>query len=195
MNQLHIQKENSISPESNNIIDRIYNLRYETFIQRLEWSIDAKDGRERDQFDDLDPYHIAITREDGNVEGCWRALPTTGEYMIPSVFPEILQGENAPSDKNVWEISRFAVRKGNSSEKRGYMSGVTLQMVKSFWEFAKRNAIDSYVTVTSVACERLLRQLGVNIRRMGEGKVMQIGEERSVALWINVDERLKIVTH
>lgn len=115
--------------------------------------------------------------------------------MLPSVFPQILQGEKAPVDEKVWEISRFAVRKGTAQSTRGYMNSITLQMIQSFWEFAQQNDISSYVTVTSVACERMLRQLGVTLRRMGEGKVMQVGEERSVALWIEVDQNLKIATH
>jgi acyl homoserine lactone synthase len=41
----------------------------------------------------------------------------------------------------------------------------------------------------------MLRQLGVDCWRMGEGKALQIGVERSVALWIKVDNTLHINTH
>ena len=177
-----------------NIVNEVYKLRHETFIDRLDWDIQSTNGMERDHFDDLAPVHIAVKNEHG-VSGCWRALPSKGDYMLKSIFPELLQGEQAPEEDDIWEISRFAVRKGSSKAERGYMGAVTLDLVKSFYDFAQENGIKSYVTVTTVACERLLRQLGVNLRRMGEGKSMQIGIERSVALKIEVDENLCLNSH
>ena len=190
MNNIVIAQENTKAAAAEFFND-IYRLRYETFAQRLNWDIETQDGMERDSFDDLEPHHIAVENENG-VAGCWRALPTTGSYMLKDVFPCLLQGEEAPEQDQVWEISRFAVRKGSSNAEKGYMSAVTIKMVKSFYEFAKQNDVKYYVAVTTVACERMLRQLGVNCWRMGEGKSLQIGIERSVALWIKVDEKLNL---
>jgi N-acyl-L-homoserine lactone synthetase len=39
-----------------------------------------------------------------------------------------------------------------------------------------------------------LRLLGVKTRRMGAGKSLQIGIERSVALWIDIDESLQMAS-
>lgn len=185
-----------IAQENNNVAQKdffndIFKLRFETFSERLNWDIETKDGLERDSFDDLEPHHIAVKSE-GGVAGCWRALPTTGSYMLKDVFPCLLQGEEAPQQDDVWEISRFAVKKSSSSAVRGYTSAITLEMVKSFYDFAKQNNAKYYVAVTTVACERMLRQLGVNCWRMGDGKSLQVGIERSVALWIKVDEKLNI---
>lgn len=193
MNNIVIAQENNNEAQSN-LFNDIYKLRYETFSERLNWDIETKDGLERDSFDDLEPHHIAVENESG-VAGCWRALPTTGSYMLKDVFPCLLQGEEAPQQDDVWEISRFAVKKGSSSAAKGYMSAVTIEMVKSFYEFAQQNNAKYYVAVTTVACERMLRQLGVNCWRMGEGKSLQIGIERSVALWIKVDEKLNLNTN
>lgn len=193
MNTIVITQENEAL--SNPLVNEVFRLRHETFIDRLEWDITSENGMERDQFDDLEPFHIAVTTESGNVDGCWRALPTTGDYMLKDIFPELLQGEEAPQLTDIWEISRFAVRKGSSGKAHGCMSAVTIDLVRSFHEFAREKGIRGYVTVTTVACERLLRQLGVSLRRLGEGKSLQVGKERSVALWINVDDRLAIHTH
>lgn len=184
-----------ISHNSDDIIDGILRLRHETFIERLDWEIPSQNGRERDRFDDLSPHHIAVTDQARKVKGCWRALPTTADYMLKCVFPQLLQGESAPVSEHVWEISRFAVKKGSAEAPKGYFGDVTIDLVKSFYDFAKRNNVQHYVTVTSVACERLLRQLGVTVRRMGDAKVMQIGVERTVALWIEVNENLNIARH
>jgi acyl homoserine lactone synthase len=193
MNEIVITQENEA--RTNPLVNEVFRLRHETFIDRLEWDIESIDGLERDRFDDMQPYHIAVKTFGGCVDGCWRALPTTGEYMLKDVFPELLQGEVAPRLNDVWEISRFAVRKGSSSSTYGYMSAITIDLVRSFYEFALQKNIRAYVTVTTVACERLLRQLGVSCRRLGEANVLQVGKERSVALWINVDNKLAIRTH
>jgi acyl homoserine lactone synthase len=194
MSTLVIAQENSIAAPAR-FFENIFRLRHETFLERLQWNIEASNGLERDYFDDLEPYHIAVQNTQDGIDGCWRALPTMGSYMLKDVFPELLQGELAPTEADVWEISRFAVRKGSASSLKGYMSGITIQMVNSFYEFAREKGIKYYVTVTTVACERMLRQLGVECWRMGEGKALQIGVERSVALWIKVDHSLHINTH
>lgn len=190
-----IYTQESRSVAEANIFNRIYQLRHEAFINRLNWDIHSFDGLERDQFDDLSPHHIAVIGKDDGVDGCWRALPTTGNYMLRSVFSEILQGEPVPDDPKVWEISRFAVRKGCAQTEKGFMSEITMSMVRSFYDFAIAKDISSYVTVTTVACERLLRQLGVDIHRLGAGNVMQLGKERSVALRILVNKKLQLYSH
>lgn len=187
--------QESVSATESGIVNHIYQLRHDTFIGRLNWAINSHNGMERDQFDDMHPYHIAVIGKDHQVNGCWRALPTTGDYMLRSVFSDMFQGEPITDDPGIWEISRFAVRKGSAQTEKGYMSEITMDMVRSFYDFAIAHDIYSYVTVTTVACERLLRQLGVDMRRLGSGKVMQLGQEKSVALRIDVNEKLKLYKH
>lgn len=195
MKTMILSQKNKNVPHYETIVDSVFELRYETFKNRLNWEIETRNGREKDQFDELDSWYIAIANQENRVDGCWRALPTTGEYMLESVFPELLQGESAPKADNVWEISRFAVRKGSATEIQGYWNTVTIDLIASFYKFAQEQGIDHYVTVTTVACERILRQLNVKLRRMGEGREMKIGKERSVALWIEVNNELNIATH
>lgn len=195
MNQISFHPTANKDEQNLNAIQRIYRLRCETFIGRLGWEVNEVNGEEIDRFDCTDSVQIAVSKKNGDLEGCWRALPTVNDYMLKSIFPELLQGEEAPENKEIWEISRFAVRKGSSEDTRGYMNMVTIDLVKSFWDFAQTYNVKQFVTVTTVSCERLLRQLGVNLRRFGEGKAVQIGKEKSVALWIEVDTNLRISAH
>jgi len=176
-------------------IEEIYKLRHETFVERLDWEVESRNGEERDEFDRPDTVNVIVAGTNGKVDGCWRALPTEGDYMLKSIFPELLQGEPAPVDSEIWEISRFAVRKGSSGVNRGCISQISVDMVRSFWDFAQEQGVKAYVTVTTVAGERMLRQLGLTLRRMGEGKSLQVGKEKSVALYIEVDSNLKITTN
>lgn len=180
-----INKDNSNNNPA--ILDQVYKLRCETFQQRLGWEVNSENGREKDNFDQLDVSHIAITDREENVIGCWRALPTRGEYMLKDVFPQLLQGEEAPQREDVWEISRFTIRKGDGEKGKSLVNSSTARLVKSFRDFAKEKDIKHYVLVTTVACERILRLLGVKTKRMGCGAALQIGIERSVALWLDVE--------
>ena len=194
MNQTIFAQE-GVSHFQDNIVNQVFSLRYDTFVGRLGWEVNGENGQEKDKFDELDPFHIAVTDEEGSVAGCFRALPTQGDYMLRSIFPELLQGESLPDQEDIWEISRFLVRKGSSDNALGYMSHMTILMMRSFYDFAKLKNISSYVAVTTVACERMLRKMGVTVRRMGEAKALKIGKESTVALWIQVDENLKVQTH
>lgn len=195
MNNISFHSAANTDVQNLKAIQSIYRLRCEAFIGRLGWEVEEVNGEEIDKFDNSDSVQIAVSKKDGEIEGCWRALPTVNDYMLKSIFPELLQGEVAPEVKDVWEITRFAVRKGSSEETRGYMNMVTIDLVRSFWDFAQAYNVKQFVTVTTVSCERLLRQLGVNVRRFGEGKVMHVGKERSVALWIEVNDNLRINAH
>lgn len=194
MNQvLFVREENK--EKHLDVINDVYRLRHETFIERLGWNISSNNGMERDSFDELNPFHIAVKNEQGGINGCWRALPTTGNYMLRSIFPELLQGEQLPEAEDVWEISRFAVRKNNAVAVKGYSGEVTTEIIRSLYQFAKAHGVNHYVAVTTVGFERILRKLGLTIRRLGEGKAMQIGVERSVAIWVEVNEKMQISLH
>lgn len=176
-------------------VNDVYRLRHDAFIDRLGWDICSDNGMERDHFDDLDPYHIVVKNASGEMGGCWRALPTTGDYMLRSIFPELLQGEVLPECQNIWEISRFAVKKTHNKAIKGYSSQVTVRMLQSLYEFAQYQNVQQYVAVTTVGFERILQKLGITMRRLGEGKALQIGVEKSVAILVDVDEKLRIELH
>ncbi|MFT7008193.1 MAG: N-acyl-L-homoserine lactone synthetase [Colwellia sp.] len=191
MNNIHFI-DPSNAEQNNYFLNDVYRLRNDTFKTRLGWEVSSENGLEKDGFDKLDVCHIAMTDQKDHVVGCWRALPTQGPYMLRNVFPQLLRGEYCPDQSDIWEISRFTVDKEFGANTNKLVSDSTARLVKSFYDFAKHKGIKSYVLVTTVACERILRCLGVKTRRMGDGKSMQVGIERSVALWLYVDESLNI---
>jgi acyl homoserine lactone synthase len=192
MENIHTINKFNTNPQ---LLSDIYKLRHKSFKQRLGWEVKSVNGMEIDNFDSLDVSHIALSDDKGQLVGCWRALPTKGDYMLRNIFPQLLRGEGVPSESNIWEISRFTVNKdteSNSEENKSLVSMATCKLVASFYTFAKANDIDAYVLVTTVACERILRNIGVTMRRLGDGKSMKVGIENSVALRIEVNDNLKL---
>jgi acyl homoserine lactone synthase len=178
-------------------LDGMFRLRHEVFRERLNWDVGSTYGRERDQFDELEPVYI-VCEQDGEVLGSWRLLPTTGPYMLKNVFPELLHGADAPCAPDVWEISRFAVSKrvlGNDS--LGTIRSVTQLLLDQLFTFAARRNLSRIVAVSDVRFERILKRSGLVTHRYGPP--MQIGVTQAVAGFADVSalnlQRLQSSTH
>ena len=173
-------------------MDGMFALRHEVFHDRLGWKVDSREGREIDAYDGLDPVYMIVRRERGGVEGCWRMLPTTGRYMLRDTFPELLAGEAAPAASDVWELSRFALAQAHPGDRRqAHFGEVTLRMMQQVVEWADEHGIQAYVTVTSVALERMLRRAGIPLQRFGDGSSQRVGAVRSVACWIPINDQTR----
>jgi acyl homoserine lactone synthase len=171
-------------------LDKMFRLRFRMFRERLGWDVSSTDGREHDSFDALQPLYV-LAKEGGAVVGCWRMLPTTGPNMLRDTFPELLAGMPAPADERIWELSRFAVDTSNAAHASGFgLSTVPIVMMRDAVIYARSQGVEVFVTVTTVAIERLLRQIGLKPRRLGA--VMTIGVERTVALAFDTDSSTEL---
>ena len=91
---------------------KIYELRYTVFKEILNWNVITFDNQEKDCFDDLETvFFVLVKDENDNLLGCKRLLPTTDNYMLEVVFPQLFDGLIIPKDKNVWELSRFSINR------------------------------------------------------------------------------------
>lgn len=160
----------------------MHRLRARAFRDRRGWDVSVLSGMEVDGFDALEPHYMLLREEGGALCGCWRLLPTDGPYMLNDVFPELLGEQAAPHDPQVWELSRF-VMEGDAPGAFGFAPR-TLQSIREVINFGHAQGIAQYVTVTTTAVERMLRQAGVAVRRFAPPR--QIGVETAVALWVDV---------
>ncbi|WP_255989759.1 acyl-homoserine-lactone synthase [Chitinolyticbacter albus] len=167
----------------------MYRLRYKVFYERLRWDVPTANGEERDQYDDLDPVYMLYKSPQDIVQGCWRLLPTQGPYMLRDTFPQLLHGQAAPSAPDIWEMSRFAIE---GSEQSGFgFTATPVAMIRNVLLFARAHGISRYVTVSTVAVERMLTKLGINTTRLGPP--LQIGIARAVAFYVEMDEQAERV--
>lgn len=159
------------------LLDSMYRLRAEVFHQRLGWDVRVEDGREHDWFDLIGPYYLVAHDGAQNALGCCRLLPSTGPNMLRDVFPALLDGAPAPAAESIWEISRFAIAPQCAGDGYGFgpLAGALLG---GMIHFADRLAGTEVIGVTTVAVERLLLHMGLEMRRLGRprriGKVMSL---------------------
>ena len=191
MQAAHIFQPN-INHYNPQLLDSMFELRNQVFKERLGWDVDSYNGREIDYFDDLNPAYLTHCSNNNKVEGCCRILPTLGPYMLRDIFPQLLRGEELPEDKNIWEISRFAVNQQNQYQRHhSNVNEVTLDILQQIYDFAIDNNVSRYVAVTSAAMERILRIIGLPIQRFGDGKLTRIGKVMSVCIWVDINDQYK----
>lgn len=167
------------------MLHKMFRLRKSVFSDRLGWDVNVQDGKEHDQFDDINAVYIACVDEFTEVQGCWRLIPTTSPYMLRDVFPELLWGLCPPSDPSVWEISRFGVAFGNgSANSLGCVSEITLLMLRELFRFAATKGIRRIVGVTDLRFERILNRSGLITERFGPP--LPMGVTTAVAGWADV---------
>jgi acyl homoserine lactone synthase len=163
----------------------MHTLRAKVFKDRLGWDVPVISGMEIDGYDALEPLYMMIREpgSDGILRGCWRILPTEGPYMLKDSFPELLHGQDAPSNARIWELSRFAIESGGDGH-FGF-SDVTMESIGKIISYGHQMGIDQYVTVTTTAIERMLRRAGVRTTRFGAP--LTIGVEKAVALYVDIE--------
>jgi acyl homoserine lactone synthase len=155
----------------------MFAFRRDVFIGRLRWDLPSTDDLEIDQFDG-DRAHYIIATQSGQCVACWRLLQTTGSYMLRDTFPQLLLSSSAPANPDIWELSRFAVlTEGHGAFGFG---AETRAMFREAHKFAIEHGVSRYVTVTTIAIERLLRHAKVQCVRLGEPK--RIGDGMAIAL-------------
>lgn len=160
----------------------MHTLRAKVFRGRLGWEVPVLSGMEIDGYDALEPRYM-LMRDGQTLRGCWRLLPTEGPYMLKDSFPQLLDGQEAPSDPHIWELSRFAIETEGAGS-YGF-SEMTMESIEAIIRHAHERGLSRYVTVTTTAIERMLRRAGVVTNRIGAPQA--VGIETAVALYVEIE--------
>lgn len=160
----------------------MHTLRAKVFRGRLGWEVPVLSGMEIDGYDALEPRYM-LMRDGETLRGCWRLLPTEGPYMLKDSFPQLLDGQEPPSDPHIWELSRFAIETEGAGS-YGF-SEMTMESIEAIIRHAHERGLSRYVTVTTTAIERMLRRAGVVTTRIGAPQA--VGIETAVALYVEIE--------
>lgn len=177
-------------------LEEMFRFRHKVFAERLGWEVKSVQGMEIDYFDTLSPHYMLARAGNQQIAGCWRLLPTTGPYMLRDTFPQLLCGEAPPCAESIWELSRFAAESPERGDlAQACLSPTTFAMIRAIYDHAVQHQITQYVTVTSVALERLLLKLDLPVTRFGDGKAHRVGKVLSVACRIEINAQFRRVVY
>lgn len=179
---LRIANRDELTPQ---VLASMHEFRREIFVRRLRWSLPLIGGIECDEYDQSHTVYVMLVNASNEVTACARLLPTTGSYMLPQLFPQLLGSMPAPNDPSVWELSRFATNTRATKEGRVLsLAEPTVRLIDSVFVCARQRAVQRLVWVTSIALERLLLRRGYDVHRICSPALIE--GVPSVALYIEV---------
>lgn len=153
----------------------IASYRYKVFVEKLGWPLDCPNQLELDEFDRDDTFYLTAKDEAGAIVGTARLLPTTSPYLLSEIFPYLLGGAQPPSQKHVWELSRFAavtLKKDNDALST-YSSSHSMSLLLEAIEYAKSLGARQLLTVSPSAVARLLLKKKFSVRRLGPSRISE----------------------
>ncbi|MFY0679762.1 MAG: GNAT family N-acetyltransferase [Thalassovita sp.] len=175
------------------LLSEMHALRARVFQDRLGWNVSVKDGKEIDEYDNLNPAHVICLDDEGDVVGCMRLLQTTGPHMMADVFSAILDGEPPLRSAQIWEATRFCVdtQKLKGKTTRNSISYVTTEVMIGAFEFAqKAGVLDAVAVIDPVMNRVMIRSKNAPYDYLGSTK--QMGKVKAMAALMDCsDERIK----
>ncbi len=177
------------------VLDDVFKLRARVFGERMGWDVNIQNGREIDEFDELDPAYVVSLDDSYNVIGCARLLQTVGPHMLSDVFYDILDGEPPLRSVTMWESTRFCVdhnRLGRGKDKNS-VSYTTSELMVGILEYARESGISDIITVIDPIMDRVLKRSD-NTPYGYVGKTADMGKVKALAALIDsTEERISRV--
>ena len=171
----------------------MHRLRYRIFKERLGWDVEVSGDMEADEFDACRPVYLLQKDHRGQVQGCVRLLPTTGQTMLGNTFPALLDGQAMPASDAIWESSRFGLDLGSArSSAARNIAKATYELFAGMIEFGLVRQLTDIVTVTDARMERILCRARWPLKRIGMPR--PIGKTIAVAGYLEIsEERLQLI--
>lgn len=146
-------------------VDKFYKFRYGLFVKSLGWQLQARNGREIDQFDH-DFAEYCVVSENADIIAGFRAIRTDHDYLAAQEFPHLATIRAYPRRADVWEISRFGIAP--------HLAGTDLASINYglMLRFARQRGATALVALADLIYERYLRTLGIRTRRYGPPQVI-----------------------
>lgn len=170
-------------------LDEMYALRAEIFNGRNQWGLPLQNGLEKDSFDTAETiYVICVDLMSNEIIACWRILPTTSDYMLNTVFSDLLPPTVKIRDPNIWELSRFAVKKGLNMTSPMHASSITRDMFWAIRKFSSKNEVTRFITVMSPSLYRLLSNNGLTMPHIDDKSEKERRQLGRTSCYIDIDE-------
>lgn len=151
------------------LMDEMFRLRARIFHDRLKWDVRVVDGKERDKYDDQAPVYIIYTdRQQREVKGSLRLLPTTGPTLLADCFADTVPDAAHLSSPTIWEGTRFCLSEAIlDRESLDGLLFVSTVMITALGELAVKAGIELVVGNFDAVMLRLYRRLGCDFEILG----------------------------
>ena len=125
------------------------------FRDRLRWNVHVdEEGRERDEYDAMNPLYVIWKTPDGLHGGSMRVLPTTAPCMVNDHFAHVAGGP--VTSPLIWESTRFCLSPRITHEAARISAALMLAGCEIGLNFGLRHAVG----VFDARMVRIYRSLG-----------------------------------
>lgn len=154
-----------------NLIDQMYRLRAQVFKNELGWDVEVQNGREFDQYDDLNPVYLMWTDPAKKVLlGSLRLLPTTGPTLLYDIFRDTFPNDLELSAPGIWEGTRLCINQTAIAREHPEMEMKTAfcRMLLALCEVGVENGISTFVSNFEPPTKRLYQMAGAPLNYLGK---------------------------
>jgi acyl-homoserine lactone synthase len=153
-----------VTPGSHPLLEQAFRLRHDVFVEEFGWELlRCADGREIDQFDDVDAVHLLAIRN-GDVVGYKRLRPTTKPHLLSDVHSHLCQRRYRRSPK-LWEWTRYCVRRDYRAD--AGVGGIGSELLVAGMEWCLHREIRDIVLEYHPRTIDCFRRLGFKVYPLG----------------------------
>lgn len=165
-----------------NLLEGIFKLRYEVYVNEKRWVRDSGNQMERDNYDGYAGY-IAALRQDEisgapSVIATARFIPLEKKVMLDEEFRDLVPGVALIREEAI-EITRIAI------DKKYRNQHLDLLIYQKLIQWSFENNINHWYFVVEPKYLRYLNRFGIMAIQIGEEKVFEDGV-KAIAAYINL---------
>lgn len=151
--------------QAKGVFDRLFKLRYTTFVVGRGWSLPSRNGREIDQYDTDEAVYFVDFDENGNIVAHVRLTPTTKSSLTADYFPHLVENGTDPRGDDVYEATRFIVLPSQTDKSR-YRS-IKAQLIAATVEWSMSKGVKHLQTVIDAGTLNAYVEMSTSVRPLG----------------------------
>ena len=119
------------------LFNKMFRLRYETFICNRGWALPHRNGLEIDEYDTDDTVYFIALDGEGNIESTLRITPPCAGGLTEDCFPHLVESVANLSNPSVCELTRYIVvpRRYHGIDERAHKTAILVTMLE--WALAE----------------------------------------------------------
>lgn len=175
-------------------LDQMFRMRHEYYVLGHGWDgLRSRDGRETDEFDNLEAVYLVSVDVFGDVAASLRLNPTTGPTLLKKLSE--YADEPPPESPQCWDLSRWIARPDQRrADKPKWPSNHQRELTVAVLEFCQSRGADSLTMLCETRLAERIAAYGWPVTYLGQPREYEGGKGSAVAARIEVGDHLLSLT-
>lgn len=171
-------------------LDQMFRMRHEYYVLGHGWDgLTGVDGREVDEFDDLDAVYLVSVDEFGDVAASLRLNPTTGPTLLKKF--SAYADAPLPASETCWDLSRWIARPDQRrADGKRWPSNHQRELALGVLEFCQSRGADCLTMLCEARLAERIKAYGWPVEYLGAPRAYEGGKGTAVAARIDVGDHV-----